>query len=269
MRDQIQRAVETVPRDRLSEVAGLVWRALSEGAITEIEAESLSLRIEARKAPAKALRDFPAMNPVWENPIPMGVGALSVKTIVTGSRPKPGFRPSSGSRPRTPESMIRRRRWAASGRLPPSLACQFTQGEVAVLSVVSSQVAKTGDCRLTLDHIAAMAGVSRSTVRNAMKHARLVGAVTVEERRLSRWRNAPNIVRIISPAWVSWMRLARRSDGAEGGRNSVTGTCTQDSNTLRKSAGKGLKGHPRKRSGGSQAPSATSASATAFRRAIT
>lgn len=211
IREQIERAVETVPRDRLSEVAGLVWRALSEGAISETEAEGLSALIEARKAPA-----------------PVRVPAL---------------RPSTGSRPRTSESMIRRRRWAASGRVPPQIACQFTQGEQAVLAVLAYQVAKGGDCRLALDHIAAIAGVSRTTVRNAMRHARLAGLITVEERRLSRWRNAPNIVRIISTQWIAWMRLARRSDGQKGGRNSVTGTTTQEINTGRKRASSGSKGH--------------------------
>lgn len=197
MEEQLRRAVETAPRDRLPMVAGLVWRALSEGAVTELQAEALSLLIEARKSPA------------------------AVAPVVLRTR--------QGSRPRTSESMVRRRRWAASGRLPPGLACQFTQGEVAVMSVVARQVVKTGDCRLPLDHIAAIAGVSRSTVRNAMKQARLVGAVTVEERRLSRWRNAPNVVRIVSAAWVSWLRMGRLEDHREGGRKSVSRTTTEDS----------------------------------------
>lgn len=238
MRDQIQRAVEAVPRDELPSVASMMWRALSEGAITETEAEALSILIEARKAPASA-------------------------------RPPNPARIRTGSRPRTPESMLRRRRWAASGRLPPILACQFTQGEVAVLAVVACQVAKTGDCRLALDHIASMAGVSRSTVRNAMKHARLVGAITVEERRLSRWRNAPNIVRIVSATWISWMRLARRSDGLGGGRNSVIGTYTVDSDTLRKRGEKDLKRHPAKGKARVHAPPAASALAAALRSAPT
>lgn len=221
MEARLRLAIETTERHRLSEVAGLVWRALSEGAVTEAEAESLSLMIEARKAP----RTQDALQGMR--------GAVQ-----TGNR-----RERRGSRPPTGESMIRRRRWAASGRLPPQIACQFTQGEVAVLAVLAYQVATGGDCRLALDHIAAIAGVSRTTVRNAMRHARLAGLITVEERRLSRWRNAPNIVRIISTQWIAWMRLARRSDGQKGGRNSVTGTTTQEINTGRKRASNGSKGH--------------------------
>ena len=44
-----------------------------------------------------------------------------------------------GSRPRTDTSMERRRRWAASGRLPPALAARFTLAEQAVLAMVAGR----------------------------------------------------------------------------------------------------------------------------------
>ncbi len=50
----------------------------------------------------------------------------------------------SGSRPRTDASMERRRSWAASGRMPPRLACRFTLAEQAVLAVVASEISKCG-----------------------------------------------------------------------------------------------------------------------------
>jgi hypothetical protein len=71
----------------------------------------------------------------------------------------------SGSRPRTDASMERRRSWAASGRMPPRLACRFTLAEAAVLAVVADQVGKVEACELTLDHIAALAGVCRRVWR--------------------------------------------------------------------------------------------------------
>jgi hypothetical protein len=52
-----------------------------------------------------------------------------------------------------------RRRWCASGRLPPQLACQFTQAENAALAVVAAEVARTGDCQLPIGQIAVRAGV--------------------------------------------------------------------------------------------------------------
>ena len=129
------------------------------------------------------------------------------------SAQKPVQRRLVGSRPRTDASMERRRRWASSGAIPPQLAARFTLAEQAVLAVVAAEVAKHGACTLVLDHIAALAGVSRSTVKNALRQAALVGVIRVEERRLSAWRNAPNRVTITSPEWSAWLRLRRRGEG--------------------------------------------------------
>jgi hypothetical protein len=80
---------------------------------------------------------------------------------------------------------------------------------------------------MTIDHIAAVAGVSRSTVKAAMRQARTLGLLILEERRVSGWRNLSNVVRIISKEWTSWMRLARRAAIFGGGVKSSTGTNTQ------------------------------------------
>lgn len=84
-----------------------------------------------------------------------------------------------------------------------------------------------GVCTLTIGHIAALAGVSETTVRNAMREAQGLGLITVEERRLTAWRNAPNMVCIVSVEWRAWLRLGR-SQG--GGCKSVNPTAT-DSRT--------------------------------------
>lgn len=112
-----------------------------------------------------------------------------------------------GSRPRTDASMERRRSWAASGRLPPKLAARFTLAEHAVLAVVAVEVKKHGACTATIGLIAAVAGVSETTVRNALREAKALGLVTIEERRRTAWMNYPNTVRIVSPEWASWLRL--------------------------------------------------------------
>ena len=112
--------------------------------------------------------------------------------------------------------MARRRSWAASGRLPPRLAAMFTLAEQAVLSVVAVQVERAGACTYTLEHIAALAGVCRSTVKNALREAHRLGLIRVEERRLTAWRNAPNRVTVVSTEWLAWMRL--RSRGGGGGK---------------------------------------------------
>lgn len=190
----VRRAIEAAPRDRLPELSAALWKAFGANAVTEAEAEELSGLIEAR-------RTLPAT-------------------------PAPSRR-HVGSRPRSDASMARRRRWAASGRLPPGLAARFTLAEAAVLAVVSCEVARRGDCRLHIDHIAAVAGVSRSTVKNAIRQARKLELLTVEERAQTAWRNLSNIVRIVSREWTAWIKLARRAPSNGGGVKSVTSTDTE------------------------------------------
>ena len=57
-----------------------------------------------------------------------------------------------------------------------------------------------------------VAGVAETTVRNAIREARKLGLLTVEERQITGFRNDTNIVRIISPEWTAWLRLARTRD---------------------------------------------------------
>src|SRR3954463_6980026 len=103
--DELRRAVEASPRAELPAVSGLLWKAYAAGQVTEAEAQALSEAIEVRRAlpaPQKpAQRRF-------------------------GSRP----------RSRSGASLERRRRWAASGWLPPGIAAKLTLAEQAVLGVV-------------------------------------------------------------------------------------------------------------------------------------
>src|SRR3982751_6225805 len=127
--------------------------------------------------------------------------------------------------------MERRRRWAASGALPPALAARFTLAETAVLAVVTAEVLRHSACTLTVGHVAALAGVSETTVRNALRAARGLGLLTLEERRLTAWRNAPNVVRIVSREWLAWLRLRAPTERAPGGGcKLVHPTPTQEKN---------------------------------------
>jgi hypothetical protein len=175
--DQIRRAIATTPRVRLAELAATVWKGFACGAVSEEDAQQLADEIHARKA-------IP--------PTPVA--------------PRKGV----GSRPRSPAHMERRRRWTGSGWLPPQIAARFTMAETAVLSVIASEVARRGLCRLTIGHIAVLAGVSRSTVKTAVRQAVGLGILTSEEWRLTAWRSAPNTVRIVSPEWRTWLRMRDR-----------------------------------------------------------
>lgn len=205
---QIRQAVEAAPREGLPEINRLLWSAFAAGSVTEAEAEALSAMIDAR---GKVIQVVPA-------PVPRARG---------------------GSRPRSDASMERRRRWAAAGRLPPQLAAQFTLAETAVLAVVTVEVGKRGDCRLHIEAIAALAGVSRSTVKAAIRRARLLGLLTLQERRANAWRNLSNVVRIISREWIGWMRLTRADRVLGGGVKFATATSTRSSNQSRQRSSEG------------------------------
>jgi DNA-binding CsgD family transcriptional regulator len=172
--DELRRAVEASPRVELPKVSALLWKAYAAGTVSESDAADLSNLIEARRA-------LPA--------------------------PQKPVQRRLGSRPRSDASMERRRRWAASGAMPPALASRFTLAEQAVLAVVAAENRKRGDCRLTNKEVADVAGVSVSTVKNALRAARLLNLLTIEERRLTAFRNASNVVRITSPEWRAWLRL--------------------------------------------------------------
>jgi hypothetical protein len=95
--------------------------------------------------------------------------------------------------------------------MPPGLAEQFTVGEQAALYVVAQQVKHRGQCDLYIDQIAAFAGVGRSTTRNALREAKRLRLIQVDERRLSARYNDANRVTIVSPEWRAW--LAHKQKG--------------------------------------------------------
>jgi hypothetical protein len=204
--EEIRRAVMAAPRNDLSRLAAIVWKGYAAGAIGEGEAGGLSELIEARKVPAPASK-----------------GATARRC---------------GSRPRSSESLERRRRWSASGRLPPQLAAKFTMAEAAVLAVVAAEVAKRGACDLTIGHIAAVAGVCATSVRNAMRQAARLGLLSIEERRLTAFRNDTNIIRIVAPEWRTWLRLG---SGQGGGCKFVQRTHTVFSISVSKRPSSGFK----------------------------
>ena len=81
------------------------------------------------------------------------------------------------------------------------------------MAVVAAEVVKAGACTLTVGHIAALAGVSETTVRNAVREARRLGFMHVEERRVSAFRNLPNRLTIVSKEWTAWLRLRAKGGG--------------------------------------------------------
>jgi hypothetical protein len=171
--EHMRRAIAAAPKADLHRLSGAVWKAYAAGAISEDDAQALAEAVHAKQA---------------------------------ASAPTPAPR-RVGSRPRSSESMVRRRRWAACGMMPPQVASHFTLAEAAVLAVVAAEVSKRGRCTLTIGHIAALAGVCKTTVRNAVRQAAALGLLRSEEWRLSAFRSAPNTVTILSAEWLAWLRL--------------------------------------------------------------
>src|SRR5688500_17018290 len=119
--EQLRRAVEASPRVDLAKIGEQLWKAWGQGLVGDDDAQALADLIEARKAlPA-------AQKPVQRR---------------------------FGSRPKTPASLERRRRWAAAGALPPALASRFTLAEQAVLAVVAAEHQKHGACTLPIGKVA-------------------------------------------------------------------------------------------------------------------
>lgn len=185
-------AIGNAPLRLLDDLARDIWRGLGTGMLSEGAASSLSEAIEARRAAGRASAKGELKRPST--------------TSLRGWSYFPPKRPQRS--PDRARSIARRRQLASASPLPPSLAPRFTCGELAALAVIGSQVADHGACDRSIPELAARAGVSASTVRNAVREARRLGLVTVEERRQHCAPNLANVVRIVSAEWLAW--IARR-----------------------------------------------------------
>ena len=177
----------------LDNTARLLWRAYTEGQIADDDAEAIAGAVQARRAAFAH----------------SGAG-VALSQVAAASAPR---RPA---RPRSPDkqaSLERRRRCAASGALPPQLAAHFTTAEIAALSIIAFEVRKAGACTLCVDAIAARAGISRSSVGNAMRLAESLGILQRVERRRAGHRSETNILKVTSREWSAWLRLGKQGDG--------------------------------------------------------
>src|ERR687890_2748790 len=165
---------------RLDHLSKAIWQGLVAQAVSDDQAQQLAELIHARRIIVRG-----DIKPVG---IPPGRPSI--------------FPPRRLQRPTLrPIAIARRRHLAASGPMPPSLACRFTVGELAVLRIVGDEVRQHGQCDRCVDEIAARAGVCRSLVKNALRTAARLGLLTVEERRRGGRRNLSNVGRIISREW--------------------------------------------------------------------
>jgi len=186
--EQLAAEVATASLKALDQLSRLTWQGHAAGAIDDATAQRIAEQIQARR---QAARD--EYKPVGRPP-----GRPSI------------FPPRRLQRsPDRAASIRRRRSLAASGGMPAHLACQFTTGELAVLRIVADAVRDNGQCVKSIPEIAARAGVCRTTAQNAIRQAARLGLLTVQERRREGRRNDANVVRIISAAWLAWLKRGR------------------------------------------------------------
>src|SRR3954462_12171774 len=175
---------------RLDHLSHSIWQSLAAGAVGDDDAQALAERLHARRSLIRG-----DLKPVG---IPVGRPSLF-----------PPRRPQRA--PKRPVAIARRRHLAASGPMPPALACKFTVSELAVLRIVGDEVRQHGQCARCVDEIAARAGVCRRMVQNTLREAARLGLLTVEERRREGRRNLPNVVRIVTREWTTWLVRGGRS----------------------------------------------------------
>ena len=158
--DQMAAAIDGArTRARLDHLSRSIWQGLAAGAVGDNEAQALAERLHARRGVLRG-----DLKPVG---IPAGRASLF-----------PPKRPQRA--PKRPVAITRRRHLAASGPMPPALACKFTVSELAVLRIIGDEVQQHGHCDRCVDEIAARAGVCRRMVQNAIREAARLGLLTSE-----------------------------------------------------------------------------------------
>jgi hypothetical protein len=176
---QIAGAISRAQFSEVNALAHTLWKAHAAGHIDDAQAQQLAEQLEARR--------------------PKGEGSAS-------SFAQPTVPPKRQRSPDKQASIERRRRLARASPVPPELVDQFTQGQLAVITVVAGEIQRAGACTWCLARIAAIAGVCETLVRDAIRKARNVGLLFSIERRRRGQKSLTNIVRVLRRSWGAWLR---------------------------------------------------------------
>jgi hypothetical protein len=173
----------------LDAVGRIVWERYGAAAISDDEASYLAACIERRRPLSRRA----------------STGKFAaIGRIASGvSRFLP--RRYQGS-PDRKASRNRRRMLGGSSALPDNLRQHYTEGQRSVLCIVAGEVKRHGICDLPIDKIAALAGVCRTTVQNAMHEARRLKHIKITERPVHGRKSLPNLVEIVSREWLTWIK---------------------------------------------------------------
>lgn len=201
--NQLAETIRYAPLRTLDDLSREVWRAMVSGTLSENDAQRLTEAVEARRTISRSVAPFSHSKPSL---------ALSGRpwSYFPAKRPQRSLDHS--------RSVERRRTLAASSLMPPKVAARFTTGEAAALAIVATECGTAGRCTLTVSEIAARAGVSATTVRNAVRQAARNSLLTTKERRQHCAPNLANLIQITSPEWTAWISRRFRDLGHKPGR---------------------------------------------------
>ncbi len=196
--DQLSAAIDAAATPQLDHLAVTLWRAHAAGHVDDNHAQQFAERMQARRDARRGLTS---------DQIDQKSGAASAMFLPVPRKQRP---------PHKQRAIERRRRLAASGPMPPHLACRFTTCELAVLRLIGDHVAERGLCDRTLAEMAARAGTCKTIVRNAIRLASHMGLMTVQERRRPGRKNLSNVIRVVAADWLLWLKRGARQRRAEG-----------------------------------------------------
>ena len=192
--DHLATAIENAGRNQLDECSRQVSRALGVASVTDDQAERLYDLIQVRRGSGPA-RGLAASTPT--------VGRYFIQ------------RSPDQRSPDRRASLLRRRQHAYTGPLPPSLAANFTPGELAVLKIVGDECLAHGACDRSRNEIGARAGVSMTIVKRAIRYAERDSLIKVVRRPRPGRKNLTNIITIIRADWIDWLSKGGRKTYAK------------------------------------------------------
>jgi hypothetical protein len=89
--------------------------------------------------------------------------------------------------------------------MPPAIACNFTTGEAAAVTIILAEIKRCGSCQMYVGQIANMAGVCARTVQRALRTAETLGLIQVTIRKQRMAPNLPNKITLVCPALKQWI----------------------------------------------------------------
>lgn len=141
------------------------------------------------------------------------LGQPKAPSPYTAPRGQPGgppsyFPPRRPTPKRSPDSLRRRRALSRSRPMPPALEAHFTTAKLAVMKIIADAVREAGACTKTVSEIAARAGCCETSAKQAIREARALGFISTEQQPQWRSRHKATIIRIVSKAWIVWIKHA-------------------------------------------------------------